>query len=67
MKIISDEKELSTTETAEILEITPQRLIKLLESGELPIPYTQLGKHRRFRAKDVIKFKQKIDQQRLKT
>ncbi len=65
LTIITNEKELSTTETAEILEISRQHLIELLESGELPIPFRKVGKHRRLRAEDVINFKEKIDQQRL--
>jgi excisionase family DNA binding protein len=65
LTIITNEKELSTTEAAEILEVSRQHLIELLESGELPIPFRKVGKHRRLRAEDVISFKQRIDQQRL--
>ena len=63
--IITNEKEISTTEAAEILEVSRQHLIELLESGELPIPFRKVGKHRRLRAEDVVNFKQRIDQQRL--
>lgn len=63
--IITNEKEISTTEAAEILEVSRQHLIELLESGELPIPFRKVGKHRRLRAEDVINFKQRIDEQRL--
>ena len=63
--IITNEKEISTTEAAEILEVSRQHLIELLESRELPIPFRKVGKHRRLRAEDVINFKQRIDQQRL--
>ena len=65
LTIITNEKELSTTEAAEILEVSRQHLIELLESAELPIPFRKVGKHRRLRAEDVISFKQRIDQQRL--
>ncbi|MBR8826800.1 MAG: helix-turn-helix domain-containing protein [Gomphosphaeria aponina SAG 52.96 = DSM 107014] len=65
LTIITNEKEISTTEAAEILEVSRQHLIELLESGELPIPFRKVGKHRRLRLEDVINFKQRIDQQRL--
>ncbi|MGI0483771.1 DNA-binding protein, partial [Geminocystis sp. CENA526] len=51
----------------EILEVSRQHLIELLESGEVPIPFRRVGKHRRLRAEDVINYKNKIDEQRLKT
>jgi excisionase family DNA binding protein len=64
-KFSSNPKEISIIEAAEILEVSRQHLIELLESGELPIPFRKVGKHRRLRAEDVISFKQRIDQQRL--
>ena len=65
LTIIANEKEISTTEAADILEVSRQHLIELLESGELPIPFRRVGKHRRLRAEDILAYKQKIDQQRL--
>lgn len=65
--LVSNHQEISTTEASEILEVSRQYLIELLESGELPIPFRRVGKHRRLRAEDVINYKNKIDEQRLKT
>ncbi|AFZ54702.1 helix-turn-helix domain-containing protein [Cyanobacterium aponinum UTEX 3222] len=65
--LVSNHQEISTTEASEILEVSRQHLIELLESGELPIPFRRVGKHRRLRAEDVINYKNKIDEQRLKT
>ena len=65
--LIPNNQEISTTEASEILEVSRQHLIELLESGELPIPFRRVGKHRRLRTEDVINYKKKIDEQRLKT
>lgn len=65
--LVPNHQEISTTEASEILEVSRQHLIELLESGELPIPFRRVGKHRRLRAEDVINYKNKIDEQRLKT
>ena len=65
--LIPHSREISTTEASEILEVSRQHLVELLESGELPIPFRRVGKHRRLRAEDVINYKNKIDEQRLKT
>jgi len=64
--LIPNSQEISTTEASEILEVSRQHLIELLESGELPIPFRRVGKHRRLRAEDVINYKNKIDEERLK-
>ena len=65
--LIPNSREISTTEASEILEVSRQHLVELLESGELSIPFRRVGKHRRLRAEDVINYKNKIDEQRLKT
>ncbi|MBF2057535.1 MAG: helix-turn-helix domain-containing protein [Cyanobacterium sp. T60_A2020_053] len=64
--LVPNSQEISTTKASEILEVSRQYLIDLLESGELPIPFRKVGKHRRLRAEDVINYKNKIDEQRLK-
>lgn len=63
--IIPSEQEISTNEAADILDISRKHLIDLLESGELPIPFRRVGKHRRFILQDVLSYKQKTDEQRL--
>jgi prevent-host-death family protein len=58
-------QDLSIAEVADILEVNSQHLIKLLESGELPIPFKKIGQYYRLSESDVLSFKQKMDQQRL--
>lgn len=55
--------ELTTQEAADILNVSRPFLIKLIESGELP--YRKVGRHRRIFFKDVMKYKQQIDNQRM--
>lgn len=61
--IIPDNAELTTVEAAEILNVSRPYLINnLLEKGL--IPYAKVGKHRRIRLEDVMRYKATIDQQR---
>ncbi len=57
--------ELSTQQAAEILNISRPVLVNLLEQNQLP--FHKVGTHRRVMAKDVLKYKQRIDEERLKT
>ena len=50
-------KQLTTKQAADVLNVSRPYLIKLLEAGE--IPYTKVGRHRRISAKDVFDFKDK--------
>lgn len=56
--------ELTTQEVATILNVSRPHLISLLEQGKLP--YRKVGAHRRILAEDVFKYKQQIDEERLK-
>lgn len=54
-------RELTTQEAADILNVSRPHLIKLLESNE--IPYTKTGSHRRIKVKDLMAYKEKKDSQ----
>ena len=58
-------KELTTQQAADLLNVSRQYLVRLLEGKR--IPYTKTGKHRRLRIEDVLGFKERRDQDRGKT
>lgn len=47
--------ELTTAETAELLNVSRPHVIKMLEAGEMP--YHKVGTHRRVLLEDVLKFR----------
>jgi excisionase family DNA binding protein len=55
-------KELTTQQAADLLNVSRQYLVRLLEDEK--IPYTKTGKHRRLRIEDVLAFKEARDQDR---
>ncbi len=62
--ITPEPAEFSTQLAADFLKVSRPFLVKLLETGE--IPFRKVGRHRRVRFEDLISYKQKIDEKRLK-
>ena len=58
---------MTTQQAADLLNVSRQYLVRLLEGKR--IPYTKTGKHRhwRLRIEDVLGFKERRDQDRGKT
>lgn len=60
--VVPVEKEITTQQAADILNVSRQYLVRLLD--ERKIPFTKTGKHRRIRMEDVLHFKGKRDAER---
>ncbi|HEX9241893.1 MAG TPA: excisionase family DNA-binding protein [Anaeromyxobacter sp.] len=55
-------REVTTQQAADILNVSRQYLVRLLEGQR--IPFRKTGKHRRLRIEDVLVFKEKRDKDR---
>ncbi|KPH06471.1 helix-turn-helix domain-containing protein (plasmid) [Rhizobium acidisoli] len=60
--VLPDEEMLSTQAAADILNVSRQYLVRLVDAGELPAE--MVGSHRRLRATDVAAFKATRDAKR---
>ena len=61
MSIVPMATEVTTQRAAEILGCSRPHLIKLLEEGK--IGFTKVGKHRRIKFEDVMKYRQKVKEE----
>jgi excisionase family DNA binding protein len=60
--LVSEDKEFTSQEAADMLHVSRPHLIKLLDQGE--IPFHHVGSHRRLRVEDVFAYRERRDAER---
>lgn len=61
--VVPVDKQLTTQQAADALNVSRPYMIQLLEQGELP--HTKTGTHRRVRRDDVLAYRERRDQERM--
>ena len=61
ISIVPLASELTTQAAAEMLGCSRPHIVKLLEEGK--IPFTKVGKHRRIKFEDVVRYKREMKEQ----
>ncbi len=62
VEIVPTHKQFTTNEAADLLNVSRQYLVRLLQRGD--IPFTMVGSHRRISIGDLMTYKQARDQSR---
>ncbi|MCZ2111464.1 MAG: excisionase family DNA-binding protein [Dehalococcoidia bacterium] len=63
ISIIPSDTELTTQQAADLLNVSRPHVIKLLDSGELPL-LRKVGTHRRLRLHDVLEYRERRSKRR---